>query len=657
MVAGALRNCLPVAIGMMLALLGAAPAQAAGPQRTVSYRGYTVKVPASWPVYHLARHPSLCVRFDRPAVYLGRPGSRQRCPARAAGRRQAVLIEPGVGVRHAPRLRGAPSASSMGLANPAAVFTGRGFDACSAPSPTVMADWLKSPYRAVGIYIGGVNAACAQPNLSAGWVQAEVAAGWRLIPTYVGLQAPGNSCGCTAIIPSQAAAQGTAAAADAVAAAGRLGIGPGAPIYYDMEAYTRSSTNTGAVLGFLAAWTAGLHAAGYRSGVYSSVDSGIADLVGAWGSGFTEPDDIWMAVWDGQQSTTSPLVPGSEWSDHQRLHQYTGGHNETYGGATLNIDADYLDGATVGSGPAPPPLTAPTVTVAPAAGGTTTLVVRWRGAPVASWMVLAGDTPTGLSALTEAPGGQSTIRLQTDAGYFQVQAFSDSGQLLASSAVAAAPAHLAIFGHGAFVGAGNGIGRLPFGCYSAEPCRVSVRMTAGRTMVAAAAATDLASGPGTVSFKLTRRGRQLLTRARGGLAVVVRARSTNGPSTSASLTLHLFSTHGPGPATAVTSSATLQIAGTSAFVSRRGVGGVLAACYGAATCRAVVTSVYLGRRLLAGTGPELIGGDELGYLTFRLGPAGRALLARAAGNHLGVRVVVANAGATAGGNIELVGFH
>ena len=51
-----------------------------------------------------------------------------------------------------------------------------------------MSKWL--PHRAVGIYIGGVNSPCSQPNLRTSWVDREIAAGWHLIPLYVGLQAP-----------------------------------------------------------------------------------------------------------------------------------------------------------------------------------------------------------------------------------------------------------------------------------------------------------------------------------------------------------------------------------------------------------------------------------------------------------------------------------
>ena len=52
-------------------------------------------------------------------------------------------------------------------ATPGQVYTGLGFDACSTPCPTTMAAWAASPYRAIGVYIGGANRACSQPNLTA----------------------------------------------------------------------------------------------------------------------------------------------------------------------------------------------------------------------------------------------------------------------------------------------------------------------------------------------------------------------------------------------------------------------------------------------------------------------------------------------------------
>ena len=53
-----------------------------------------------------------------------------------------------------------------------------------------MTTWASSsPYRAVGIYIGGPAQACAQPNLTAGWVGGRAAEGWSFLPIYVGPQA------------------------------------------------------------------------------------------------------------------------------------------------------------------------------------------------------------------------------------------------------------------------------------------------------------------------------------------------------------------------------------------------------------------------------------------------------------------------------------
>jgi hypothetical protein len=220
--------------------------------------------------------------------------------------------------------------------------------------------WAASPYRVIGVYIGGVNRACAQRNLTTEWVTTQLAAGWRLIPTYVGLQAPTSSCGSCAKLStstSKATAQGTAAAENAVADAQAIGIGAGNPVYFDMEAYAETTQARSATLALLAAWTSKLHAAGYLSGVYSSSASGIADLSSQLGTGYPEPDDIWIAEWNGQANTYAPLLPSYAWAPHRRLHQYRGGHNETYGGVTINIDNDYVDGDVVGAAAPPPPLT------------------------------------------------------------------------------------------------------------------------------------------------------------------------------------------------------------------------------------------------------------------------------------------------------------
>jgi hypothetical protein len=340
-----------VAVFAVLTII-ATPAAA----RTIQFGGHGFKVPSGWPVYRLAAHPHMCVRLDRRAVYFGTPGASQRCPAGAIGRHRAILVAPGARAR-AQSWGGAPAKLSA-----ASEFTGLGFDACSTPSSRTMSAWATSPYRAIGVYIGGANRACSQPNLTSTWVGEQVAAGWHLIPTYVGLQAPTSSCSsCAKLSSTLPAPQGTAAAEDAVAKAESVGIGPGSPIYFDMEAYTRTPSASKATLSFLAAWTARLHALGYLSGAYSSSASGIADLAGPTGAGYPPlPDDLWTANWNGREDTLDPNIPATGWARHQRIHQYRGGHEETYGRVTIDIDSDYVEGATAGATatrPALPPLT------------------------------------------------------------------------------------------------------------------------------------------------------------------------------------------------------------------------------------------------------------------------------------------------------------
>jgi hypothetical protein len=317
--------------------------------KTIHFRGEKVGVPAGWPVYRLAERPHMCVRLDRRAVYLGPPGSDQRCPAEAIGRRRAILVDPGAEAR-ATQARAQASRIPSAHLSAASDYTGLGFDACTAPSRRSMSAWSASPYRAIGVYIGGVNRGCSQPNLTASWVAEQAAAGWRLIPTYVGLQAPTSSCSsCAKLGAGSASLEGAAAATDAVNEARIVGIGEGSPIYFDMESYTRTASASSATLTFLEAWTARLHALGYDSGVYSSSASGIADLAARLGGIYRLPDDLWIANWNGRANGLDPYVPADAWADHQRIHQYRGGHDETYGGVTINIDNNYVEGATAGT--------------------------------------------------------------------------------------------------------------------------------------------------------------------------------------------------------------------------------------------------------------------------------------------------------------------
>jgi len=426
-------------------------------EKTISYDGIEVSVPARWPVYWLKKDPNKCVSYDQNAVYVGTPGVNQACPAGLIGRDDTISIA-GPATGNAPLQAGRPAliegkplavaapapgtivrvpglhefAVAMPAASPSVDATygtdptlveqalatirqvkpestplGRpkqepkeaarpsptpipsipapsfsaatptpkptptrtptpkptptptptptppirgqaGFDTCTAPSLTTMQAW-RAKYSVAAIYIGGQMMACDYGNLSASWVERAEAMGWSLMPTFVGLQAPCDSFSGK-INPSRAAAEGTAAASQAVANAVSFGLGTGTPIYYDMEGYDR--TNAGcrtAVLTFLDAWDRQLTATGYVSGVYSSADAAVTDLQTTTeiaGHALAEPQAIWFAFWDNSTNLSgSPYLNASVWPVADRSKQYEGNQNVSVGGISLNIDADWVASA------------------------------------------------------------------------------------------------------------------------------------------------------------------------------------------------------------------------------------------------------------------------------------------------------------------------
>jgi Domain of unknown function (DUF1906) len=218
-----------------------------------------------------------------------------------------------------------------------------GFDSCTAPSIATMRVW-RQQYAAVGVYIGGANSACAYGNLSASWIGSAAGLGWGMLPTYVGPQAPCWAYQGALINPTKAAAEGRTAGADAIRDAKLLGLAAGSPIYYDMEAYLGGQSCTDAVLTFLSAWDKTVAAEGYRTGVYSSQDSGIRDLQAAavgGAPGFIRPDAVWIALWDGKATLDDGTL---DWPLADRAKQYAGNLRGTVGGITLSIDRDLVAG-------------------------------------------------------------------------------------------------------------------------------------------------------------------------------------------------------------------------------------------------------------------------------------------------------------------------
>ncbi|WP_051969850.1 glycoside hydrolase domain-containing protein [Kitasatospora azatica] len=228
----------------------------------------------------------------------------------------------------------------------------KGFDACSAPSDNLMSAWMaNSPYRSVGIYIGGPAQSCAAGVLDAGWVGRQAQSGWSFLPIYVGHQANANiSLQISTDLPT-AAQQGTDEASDALGKAAALGFPAGSVIYNDMENYS-SSTSSARVLAYLNAWTARIKQGGYRSGVYSGPYSGLSDLSSQYNNGsFARPDVVWSAAWNSHQDTgdAGTGLSAGYWPGARRAHQYAN-TTESYGGYSLNIDADAVTVASTASG-------------------------------------------------------------------------------------------------------------------------------------------------------------------------------------------------------------------------------------------------------------------------------------------------------------------
>lgn len=244
-------------------------------------------------------------------------------------------------------------------------FTGFGFDQCLAPTQSAMDAWLQhSPFLSVGIYISGNSRACRnQPNLTSTWVRTQLARGWQLLPITLGPQAS-----CSSRYPkyrddptinpdstsnyAKARNQGKLEAERAVAAAGAIGIVPKSTLFYDLEAFDLGKTHCReSAIRFVHGWTKRLHELDYRSGFYSSAGSGIKmlDTVRARQRttyrNYLVPDVLWIARWDGKANTSvsSSYLAPTAWTPGARVKQYQGGHNETWGGVTINIDRNYLD--------------------------------------------------------------------------------------------------------------------------------------------------------------------------------------------------------------------------------------------------------------------------------------------------------------------------
>ena len=255
--------------------------------------------------------------------------------------------------QESPRSRLSETVSSSSVYT--LTFSGQGFDKCEiARLGDLEKWWTNSPYAVVNLYIGGSARGCPNTALTAKYVSQISQQGWKFIPTWVGPQAA-----CTGFSsrmssdPTVAYNQGISEANAAIAAMVNLGLaeasGSGAVIYYDLEAYDVADTACrNAANSFISGWSGQLQGGGNVAGAYGAA---YGSAVSDWLNIANVPDALWLAHWflPAQYRSDATVwdpgyVPDTAWANHQRIRQYAGGHDETWGSVTLNIDSNVIDG-------------------------------------------------------------------------------------------------------------------------------------------------------------------------------------------------------------------------------------------------------------------------------------------------------------------------
>lgn len=272
-------------------------------------------------------------------------------------------------------------------------FDGHGFDMCELGGEEDLRRWLEaSPYRALNLYIGGALRACANNALDALLLESLSVQGWTFIPTWVGPQAP-----CTRFRerfdfdPAVAFSQGRVEAEKALQRARELGLaeadGSGTVIYYDLEAYEgQDAACVEASRAFVAGWTQRIHESKSYAGLYALACN---PPIARYADLFSPPDAVWFAAWNRTSFDPTMTVwnipptclPPTLWINQQRIRQYTGSHNETWGGVTFEIDSNVLESIVADlSGVVQPPVTVivETPTLSPAYDEATACEDGWH---------------------------------------------------------------------------------------------------------------------------------------------------------------------------------------------------------------------------------------------------------------------------------------
>lgn len=251
----------------------------------------------------------------------------------------------------------------------------RGFDTCSAPSTSTMQTWWdSSPYYAIGIYLGGANRSCSQPNLTSSWISTVTNSTqrWGVIPIWVGPQMPNPTCqtlhtyagGYISTNTSTAYSQGQSEASAAYNALSSLGMSTqSTPIAYDLEGNNNAQNSTcqGIANAFINGWDSVLAIPpAQASGVYGSAAS---DYFNSYASIANVPTFIWFAEQNstGASAKRSNYVASTLWVGYQRHKQYdlndgtcSGCDNDpadySFGGISMQVDVDCSDGPIYSAG-------------------------------------------------------------------------------------------------------------------------------------------------------------------------------------------------------------------------------------------------------------------------------------------------------------------
>lgn len=228
----------------------------------------------------------------------------------------------------------------------------QGFDRCGSMSSTQMSNfWNNTAYYIVGVYLGGETAkaaGCFLPN--ANWISSVSAKGWGFLFIWDGLQAP-----CTTNThrmssdPADARAQGEIAMVNTHFALNNIGQDElPAVAYLDIENYNpNNSSCRAAVNAYITGWADVGLALQIRPGLYSSSSGGVAGYLRD--NPVPLVTDIWFANWDGRNTVWGdPYFSNTNWSQHQRVHQFRGPHSHTFNGSTLTVDDDCIVGNAAG---------------------------------------------------------------------------------------------------------------------------------------------------------------------------------------------------------------------------------------------------------------------------------------------------------------------